>query len=175
MNPPATDVGRSLHAELEATRRAFHALVDSLSDEHLTQPSLNSGWTNGEVLFHILLGFVLLEPLGPMARFFGRLPRFVFKPFAWVMDALTGPFNWINALGARGGARVYDRRRLLARYDRVHDHALAMIASVGPDEWERGMYYPARWDPLFSGFMTVEQVFRFPILHYEVHAAQIAR
>ncbi len=165
----------SLRAELDSTRQDFYSLVNSLSDQDLERRSLNPGWTNRELLFHILLAFILLESLGPMARFWGRLPRSAFKPFAWLLDAFTGLFNWVNALGPRGAGRVFTRARLLKRYDRVHQIALKMIDSMSDEEWARGMYYPARWDPLFSGYMTIEQVFRYPAIHFHFHAQQIAR
>jgi hypothetical protein len=168
-------VRESIRTELEATRLAFHALLDSLPDEELGRQSLNAGWTNAEVLFHIVLAFILLEPLVPMARIYGRLPPRYSRPQAWLLDAITGPFNWINALGARLGGRVLTRPQIRARYDHFHRRALKMIETIRDDEWQRGMFYPARWDPLFSDFMTLEQVFRFPEAHFRFHAGQIAR
>jgi len=103
-----------LRTELEATRSNFHALLDSLSEKGLHTQSLNPGWTNGEILTHIAFGFVIITILLPMARLWGRLPKGSSKPFAWLLNALTGPFNWVNALGARmqgGGLHAQADRR----------------------------------------------------------------
>ncbi len=37
------------------------------------------------------------------------------------------------------------------------------------------MYYPTRWDANFGEFMTVEELFRYPVTHFNYHLGQIAR
>jgi Mycothiol maleylpyruvate isomerase N-terminal domain len=49
---PRFDRG-ALRSELEATCIAFHALVESLSDDRWHQKSSTSAWTVGEVLVHL--------------------------------------------------------------------------------------------------------------------------
>jgi hypothetical protein len=48
---------QSTVGDLEAARGEFHALVASISEQAWTEPSQNPGWTNGQLLFHVLLGF----------------------------------------------------------------------------------------------------------------------
>jgi len=64
----------SIRTELESTHEAFRALLESLSEEDMRRQSLNPGWTNGEILAHVLFGFIILNVLLPMARIWGRLP-----------------------------------------------------------------------------------------------------
>ena len=51
----------SIRSELELTNKTFHTALDSLSEGDLRRQSLNTGWTNGEILAHILFGFIILS------------------------------------------------------------------------------------------------------------------
>jgi hypothetical protein len=168
------DTKQAIRAELESTRLAFHALLDSLAGDDLRRQSLNPGWTNGEILAHMLFGFIILNALMPMARLWGRLPKSSSKPFAWLLNAITGPFNWVNALGARGQGRVFTYGRIGGLYDHVHFSLLKQVASIQDGEWGRGMYYPTKWDSNFDEFMTLEKLFHYPVLHFNFHLGHIA-
>ena len=164
-----------IRAELESTRATFHALLDSLSENDLRKKSRNPGWTNGEILAHMLFGFIILNALLPMARLWGRLPKWTSKIFAWILNAFTAPFNWVNALGARFQARVFTYKRIGKLYDRVYFSLMKQINSIKDDEWEHGMHYPTRWDSNFSDFMTIEKLFHYPVIHFNFHLGQIAK
>ena len=161
--------------QLNAAHTEFHHVLDSLSEQDFQKQSLNQGWTNGEILAHMTFGFIIVNVLLPMARLWGRLPKGSSKWFAWLLNALTGPFNWVNALGARGQGKIFTRQRIGNVYDRVHASLIKKIQSIKDDEWERGMYYPAKWDPNFEEFMTLEKLFRYPVKHFRFHLDQIAR
>jgi hypothetical protein len=47
------------------------------------------------------------------------------------------------------------------------------VESIQPDEWERGMIYPTRWDASFGDFMTVKMLFHYPVVHFNFHKGQI--
>ena len=82
----------SIRTELDATHTTFHRLLDSLTEADMHKQSLNPGWTNGEILAHMTFGFLIINVLLPMARLWGRLPKGSSKPFAWLLNAVTGPF-----------------------------------------------------------------------------------
>lgn len=168
-------VAEAIRSELETTRNSLHSLLESLPESDVHRQSLNPGWTNGEILAHILFGFIILNALLPMARIWGRLPRGASKPLAWLLDIVTEPFNWVNALGARMQGRVFTYQRIGKLYDRVYASLLKQAASIKDEEWERGMYYPTRWDSNFSDFMTLEKLFHYPVIHFNFHLKQIAR
>lgn len=168
-------VKEAICSELESTRSAFHTLLSSLSEEDFHKQSLNPGWTNGEILAHMLFGFIILNALLPMARVWGHLPRGFSKPFAWLLNACTAPFNWFNAQGARMQGRVFTYTRIGNLYDRVYASLLKKVDSIKHEEWERGMYYPTRWDSNFSEFMTLEKLFHYPVIHFKFHVNQISR
>ena len=161
--------------EMESTSSTFHTLLDSLSDEDLRRKSNNPGWSNGEILFHMVFAFMILSALIPLVKFFGHLPKSYSKLFVGMLNSFTWFFNWINAVGARGGGRVYTSRNIGKKYDKVHNSILKKLASIKENEWQSGMYYPTRWDALFSEYMTLEKLFHYPVSHFQFHLKQISR
>jgi hypothetical protein len=164
----------TLRADLAASHATFHALLDTLSDADLRAPSRNPGWTNGEVLWHMVFGFVILAALAPLVHVWGRLPRRYSMRFARLLNALTGPFNQVNAWGARGGARVYTRRRIAPKFDRAYAAILRLVDTASAEDWARGMHYPTRWDALFHDYMTLEDLCHYPVAHFAFHLDQLA-
>ncbi|HXF61295.1 MAG TPA: DinB family protein, partial [Caldilineaceae bacterium] len=153
----------SILAELEAARLVFHALLDSLSEEDLQRASANPAWSNRQILFHMLFGFLLLPSLLGIALIFSRLPSSYSRRFAALLNRLEKPFNVINALGPQGGGRVFTRQGLRSSFDWVHTLMMKWVQALPEAELQRGMYYPARWDPLFRDYMTIAEILRFPM------------
>jgi hypothetical protein len=168
-------VKEEIRRELETARGKFHTLLDSLSEQDFQKQSLNPGWTNGEILAHMTFGFIVINVLLPMARLWGRFPKGSSKWFAWLLNALTGLFNWFNALGARMQGKVFTYQRIGGIYDSVYFSLLNKVNSIKDDEWERGMYYPTKWDSNFDEFMTLEKLFQYPVTHFNFHLTQISR
>lgn len=160
--------------QLNAARAEFHKLLDSLSEQDFQRQSLNPGWTNGEILAHMTFGFIIINVLLPLARIWGRLPKGSSKWFAWLLNMFTGLFNWLNAFGARGQGKVFTHQRIGKIFDGVYFSLLKKFNSIKDDEWERGMYYPTKWDPNFDEFMTLEKLFYYPVTHFNFHLTQIA-
>jgi mycothiol maleylpyruvate isomerase-like protein len=175
MNTNNQMIREEITKELDTTHAEFHRLLAALSEEDFQRQSLNPGWTNGEIVAHMTFGFIVVNVLLPMARLWGRLPKGSSKWFAGLLNSFTGFFNWINALGARGQGRVFTRRRIGKIYDGTYFSLLGKVNSIKEQEWERGMYYPTKWDSNFSEFMTLEKLFHYPVIHFNVHLEQIAR
>lgn len=173
MNPQP--IRENIRIELESARATFHTLLGSLTDEKLRQQSHNPGWTNGEILAHMAFGFIIINALIPMARLWGRLPKGSSKWFARLLNSMTAPFNWLNALGARGQGKVFTHRHIGKIYDRAYFSLLKQLDSIKDNEWQRGMYYPTQWDSNFDEFMTLEKLFHYPVIHFKFHLNQIAR
>ena len=164
-----------IKAEYAKVSDDFHLLMNSLDARTFQMKSLNPGWTNGEIVAHMTFGFLILNALLPMARFYGRLPREFSKPLAVVLNFFTRPFNWINMLGARGQGKVFTYKRVDKIYDRVNSQITHQINTIKEDEWNHGMYYPNKWDSNFDEFMTIRKLLLYPIVHYRFHLTQIAR
>jgi DinB superfamily len=176
MSAMKSDETRSaLRFRLDQARTEFHELLGSLSDEDLKRQSKNQGWSNGEILFHIMFAFILILTLGPMIRFWSRLPKRYSKVFANILNSLTVPFNWINGFAPRMGAKVFTRSRYGKMFDNIYARLIKLLVSVKDNEWNSGMYYPDKWEPLFDEFMTLEKLFYYPIRHLAFHVGQISR
>lgn len=175
MNANHRTIKEEICTELDATRTRFHSLLNSFSEQDFQEQSLNSGWTNGEILAHMTFGFIVVDVLLSLARLWGRLPKRTSKWFAWLLNIFTGPFNWFNALGARGQGKIFTRKRIGKIYDQTYFSLLKKVNSIKDNEWERGMYYPTKWDSNFEEFMTLEKLFHYPVTHFNFHLTQISR
>jgi hypothetical protein len=119
---------------------AFHALLDSLSDEDLRAESRNSPWTNKQILFHMAFGFFLLPSLIVIVLLFGHLPRNFSKVFAALLNLAARPFNVINSLGPRGGSTVFTREGLSKIYDWVLGVIVRLLQLLPEDDVEFARY-----------------------------------
>lgn len=93
---------RLIHDALERIRAEFHQLLDAATPADLDLPTQETRWTNEQLLFHMLFGFILIRPLLAVMRIFGRLPRGASRVFAGFLNSATRPFDVINFLGPVG-------------------------------------------------------------------------
>lgn len=167
-----------VHADLDRARAAFHQLVDGASKADLRRRSNGTRWTNQQLLFHMLLGYLIMRALMNLVRLFGRLPTGVSRAYARLLNAATRPFDVVNYLGsalggsALGGA-VLGRRRMEVMFDRVIAALHHRLDAETDADLARGMHYPTRWDPFFQDFMTLADVYRFPTQHFDFHRRQL--
>jgi hypothetical protein len=60
-----------------------------------------------------------------------------------------------------------------ARFDQVIT-ALERSLEREPDSaLRRGMHYPTSWDPFFTGYMTLYDLYRYPTKHFDFHSRQL--
>ena len=121
----------------------------------------------------MVFGYVVVQRLLILVRLFSRLPGVVGRAFAAVLNAATAPFDAINFYGSCAAARVYNRRRMGAKLDRVIDSLQRSLARERDSDFRRGMHYPTRWDPFFHDFMTLEDIYRYPGQHFDFHRDQL--
>ncbi len=140
----------------------------------LRRRSSGTRWTNEELLFHMVFGYLVVLALLPLVRFFGRLPRPVSRGFAWLLDAATGPFDVVNYWGSRAAARVYNRRRMAAKLHRITSRLERRLGRETAATLALSMSFPARWDPFFRATMTLADVYAYPVDHFDFHAAQLS-
>lgn len=154
-------------AELEATLAAA-------PPEALLRRSAGTRWSNEELLYHMVFGYVVVLALLPLVRIFGRLPVPVSRGFAWLLNAGTAPFNVVNYWGSKGGARIFNRRRMAAKLRRVTSALEKRLRRETAHGLARRMYFPTRWDPFFKETMTLADVYAYPVAHFDFHAAQLS-
>jgi hypothetical protein len=161
-------------ADLERARVEFHRLLDE-AERHdaWTKPTRGTRWTNEQLLFHMVFGYMVVQRLLVLVRVFSRLPDTVSHGFARVLNAATTPFHAINYYGSCAAASVYSRRRMGAKMDRVIASLQRRLARESDDASTRGMHFPTRWDPFFREYMTSEGVYRYPGQHFDFHSHQL--
>jgi hypothetical protein len=65
---------RDIDAELERVTADFHRLLDSATRAELPMPTNGTKWTNKQLLFHMLFGFIVVRVLLPLVKGLGQLP-----------------------------------------------------------------------------------------------------
>lgn len=159
------DLKEQLQDELEAARQGFHHILDTLPEAAYVHPSLIPGWTNGDVLYHITLG--------PPAI---RVEVWMIRNTPWVFKALTPTisrlFNWGNALFARHPKRI-TRQRLLKAYEAGHAGLASDLKRMNESDFARAVTYPESFVSELAGVVTIERLYRYIKLHFDVHAGQI--
>ncbi|HEY7485323.1 MAG TPA: DinB family protein [Streptosporangiaceae bacterium] len=164
---------RVVHDELERVQAEFHRLLDTATEADLARLSDGTRWSNEHLLFHMLFGYMIVLRLLSLMRVFGRLPGGVSRGFARLLDAATRPFDVVNYLGPCGAVHVYNRRRMGAKFDRVIASLRRRLDGETAADLARGMYYPVRWDPFFTDYMTVADIYRYPTRHFDFHRRQL--
>ncbi|MFD6983300.1 hypothetical protein ACFWAX_21685 [Streptomyces sp. NPDC059956] len=125
---------QAIHDDYERARPTFHRRLDAASEADLARPTHGTRWTNQQLLWHMLFGYMTVRALRVLVRVFGRLPRGASKVFARLLNAATVPFDWVNYAGPCGAVKVYGRRRMGAAFDRVTAdlHLLLVRGCTGP-------------------------------------------
>ena len=145
-----------LRADLEATRAAFHRLLDAAAGARWHAKSATSAWTVGEVFEHLTWA---LEQL-PKEIESARRGKGMFNLPKWIADPAS---FWI----IRRQARKSDPQSLRRRYDAAMDAALAALETVPDSDWGLGARFYGH------GFYTVADLFRTPAEHLAEHTAQM--
>ena len=163
----------AIYEELRRVRVTFRRLVEEASPDDLARASSGTRWTNQQLLFHMLFGYLITRALIVLAGMFARLPARASRVFAGLLNAATGSFDRVNYLGSRAGARVFSRRRLAGKLDRVTMALERRLRAETSARLGSGMHYPVRWDPFFKDFMTLADIYHYPTQHFDFHQRQL--
>jgi hypothetical protein len=162
-----------IRAEFEGARTTFHALLESASEEELARPTNGTRWTNRQLLFHMMFGYIVVRALLPLVRFLSRLPNSVGRAFAAVLDAAASLFDIINYWGSRAGSRLYPPQRMESKFDAVIAALERRLAAEHEANMELSTAFPTRWDPFFKDTMTLADVYHYPTQHFDFHERQL--
>jgi hypothetical protein len=162
-----------VHAELERVRLDLHQLVAQATASDLRRSTDGTRWTNGQMLWHMVFGYLIVWRLLPGVRLFGRLPGGYSRRFAAALNAGTHPFHIINYLGGCGGALVFHGPRLTRLLDRTVEKLHRRLDAETEDSLNSRMHFPVQWDPFFADTMTVADVYHYGTQHYGFHRAQL--
>jgi len=150
---------KALEAKLEQTRRRFHQLVGSLSDDELALESVVTQWTVKEVLCH--MSRVMEIAFAMMVR---RAKRNKVMPKA-LHSRLA---RWLNYMAAKQAAKGAERDEVVRRYDAATAKMVGLLRSVDDSQWNNRTSFPSG-TPL-----TMERIFSEVVPgHFAAHAAEI--
>jgi hypothetical protein len=158
---------------MDRARADFRELLDTATVAQLRRPSDGTRWTNEQLLFHMLFGYLLVRNLLVLVRAFARLPDVASRRFAALLDAGTRPFHVINYIGSLGGARVLGYARMERLMDRVIHSLQSSLRRQSATALDRGMHFPVGWDPYFKEYMTLREIYHYPTQHYDHHRRQL--
>lgn len=164
---------QGIHEELERVRADFALLVAGAGPTDLRRSSNGTRWTNGQLLWHMAFGFLVVQRLLPLVRLFGRLPDGFGRAFASLLDAATRPFHLVNYVGSVGGALVFHGPRLTRRLDRTIARLHRRLDAESDRALGRAMHFPVGWDPFFEPTMNLAEVYAYGCRHYDFHRTQL--
>jgi hypothetical protein len=160
-------------AEMQRAAADFRSLLDAATSAELREGSNGTAWTNEQLLFHMLFGYLLIRNLRVLVWVFGRLPDRFSRAFAALLNAGTRPFHVVNYLGSLGGARVLGHARMERIFERVVAGLVASMRRQSSTSLARGMHFPTGWDPYFRDYMTMADVYHYATQHYDHHRRQL--
>ena len=164
---------RDIDAELERALADFHRLLDCATGAELRTATNGTKWTNKQLLFHMLFGFIVVRVLLPLVKGFGRLPPAFSRAFAAILNAGTRPFHVVNYLSALPGGTVLGSRAMGKLMDRTIEGLRRDLARESERTLTLAMHFPVGWDPYFKDVMTVADVYHYPTQHYDHHRRQL--
>jgi hypothetical protein len=98
-----------IEADLERARVELRRqLVEAERTNAWTKPTHGTRWTNEQLLFHMVFGYMVVQRLLVLVRVFRRLPPQVSRVFARALNAVTTPFDVVNYYGSYAAALVYN-------------------------------------------------------------------
>ena len=163
-----------LSADLDRARSDFYRLLGLVGADEWDKPTTGTKWTNEQLLFHMVFGYMVVQRLLVLVRLFGRLPQRVSRAFARTLNTATRPFDTVNFYGTNMAARFFNRKRMGHKLDRVLDALQRSLCRENAESLRRGMHFPTRWDPYFRDYMTLADVYAFPGKHYDHHRRQLS-
>jgi hypothetical protein len=165
-------VGRNdIVEELRRVQADFHQLVSTTTRDGLRRRSNGTRWSNQQLLFHMVFGYVVVRTLLPLVHALGRLGRS--RGFAAALNAGHHPFHLINYLGSCGGGQLLTTRAQAALLDRMIGALKRKLAAETDESLALSMHFPTAWDPYFKPTMSVLDVYHFGTQHYDHHRRQL--
>ena len=164
---------QSIHEEMERSRSTVHHLVSQASPADLRHRSDGTRWTNGQLLYHMVFGYMIVRALLGLVRTSGRFPDRFSRVFAQTLNAGTRPFHVVNYVGACGGALIFRGPRLTRQVDRTIAALHRHLDRESDEALAHGMHFPTGWDPFFADTMSLLDVYHYGTQHFDFHQRQL--
>jgi hypothetical protein len=121
----------------------------------------------------MVFGYLVVRTLLPLVHAVSRLPAPFSRGWAALLDFGRRPFHVVNYLGSVAGARVFNHARMGRLCDRTVSALQRHLDREPEGALHRGMPFPTTWDPYFTRYMTLAEVYRYPARHFEHHRRQL--
>ena len=158
---------------MDRARAELRELLASADAADLRRRSDGTRWTNEQLLFHMVFGYLIVRVLLPLVRLVSRLPAPLGRGFAALLNAAAGPFHVVNYGGSVAAALVFNHARMGRLFDRTVLALQRHLDGESEASLRRGMPFPTRWDPYFKPYMALADVYRYPTQHFDHHRRQL--
>jgi len=91
-----TSTPGSIHHGYQRNCRLLERLLSAAADTDLRRRSAGTRWTNEELLFHMVFGYMVVQALLPLVRIFGALAAPLSRVFAFDFHAAQLSLNSEN-------------------------------------------------------------------------------
>jgi hypothetical protein len=157
--------------EMKRAQAEFRELINKATPQELRRRSDGTRWTNRQLLFHMVFGYLIVRTLLPLVHVLGRLG--LSRGFAATLNASRRPFHVINYLGSCGGGQVLTTGAMAALLDRTIRVLERKLAAESGSSLALTMHFPTAWDPYFKPTMSVLDVYHFATQHFDHHRRQL--
>lgn len=160
-----------ISVEMSRVETDFVDLVQRASPAQLRRRSDGTRWSNQQLLFHMVFGYLVVRTLMPLVQLLGRLGWS--RGFAATLNACRRPFHVINYLGSWGGGHLVPPARMVTLMRRTIAALQRRLVRETGQSLTLRMHFPTAWDPYFRPTMSVADVYRFGTEHYDHHRRQL--
>jgi hypothetical protein len=157
--------------EMKRAQAEVRELINKATPQELRRRSDGTRWTNRQLLFHMVFGYLIVRTLLPLVHVLGRLG--LSRGFAATLNASRRPFHVINYLGSCGGGQVLTTGAMAALLDRTIRVLERKLAAESGSSLALTMHFPTAWDPYFKPTMSVLDVYHFATQHFDHHRRQL--
>jgi len=157
--------------EMKRAQAEFRELINKATPQELRRRSDGTRWTNRQLLFHMVFGYLIVRTLLPLVHVLGRLG--LSRGFAATLNASRHPFHVINYVGSCGGGQVLTPGAMAALLDRTIRVLERKLAAESGSSLALTMHFPTAWDPYFKPTMSVLDVYHFATQHFDHHRRQL--
>ena len=158
-------------AEMSRVEADFAALVERAGRSDLRRRSSGTWWTNRQLLYHMVFGYLIVRTLMPLVHVLGRSGRS--RRFAAALNAARRPFHVVNYAGSWAGGQLVPPTAMVALMRRTLRMLRRRLDRESEQTLVLTMHFPTEWDPYFRPQMSVLDVYHYGTEHYDHHRRQL--
>jgi hypothetical protein len=161
----------AIEAELSRVEADFAQLAARASRSDLRRRSRGTRWTNRQLLYHLVFGYLIVRTLMPLVHVLGHWGHS--RTFAALLNAARRPFHVINYLGSWAGGSIVPPATMVTLLRRTLQALRRGLSRETELTLALTMHFPTGWDPYFRPQMSVRDVYHYGTEHYDHHRRQL--